>query len=44
LSIDEAYIRQFTPEEVKEIGPKAESTIKKIQELEENFFGIERQT
>jgi ATP-dependent helicase/nuclease subunit A len=44
LSIDEAYIREFTSEEIKEIGPKAESTIKKIQELEENFFGIEHQT
>jgi ATP-dependent helicase/nuclease subunit A len=40
LSIDEEYYREFAPEEIEEITPKAEDTIKKIQKLEEEFFGL----
>ncbi len=40
LSIDEEYRKKFSAEDIAAIHPKAEATIKKIQKLEEEFFGI----
>jgi len=40
LALDEEYKKEFSPEDIAEIRPRAEATIKKIQKLEEGFFGI----